>query len=1111
MTSFGPSFLIVVLIAQAESTSSGGTAVEFTAITAGEEHTCALSRSGDAYCWGDSDFGALGVGPGVRRLSRPAPVVGGLEFTTISAGAHHTCGVTKDGTAYCWGLNQLLQLGTRPTEVCERRMGGVSPCSWTPIAVQGGLRFREVAAGSDHTCGLTTDSLAYCWGAGDRGQRGAISTEFCRPDGYRRYGRAGVACGLATPVSGDPRFATLAVGADHACGLTAEGAAYCWGSNFQGQLGAASGDRCVTWRRPGPPPEAEPCSMGPIRVTGEQRLESLTAGTAHTCGVTAAGELYCWGVGDQGQIGAAATDRCSGHYACRETPSRVAEAFAFGWVAAGDSRTCGVLEDGSAVCWGARGALGHQSRAIPPDTTCEEWCVATPLRVAGDHVFQELSLGAEHTCGVTTAGVAYCWGRNTYNALGAGELPRDKEVPKRVLDPTAVRGPSYVVQARFAQARPTRGDTLELPGYAYAIYEWTRFRQPPSEPTVWIAATRTPQLNAVYRSLPPRPDLAGRTRELGPALPYEIRLNLGTERPRCWSRAEVRCAVQLALPDPYLAALPPAYEPLAWHVPEVGSERGSQGLRPLESRFDPAAGALRVLLTDSTFHLVREAEDSTYEGVVFVGSGPSWRARASGPIGANGGAVELEGFARAVFYAGVFDTVRTVELVAMPIPETLDAAEPPEGSIWAGYRIAVRLDSVGPATGVDLVLDLPGPFTSTPAPEAEIAVWIRDAAGSELRMLPSALDRERGKLRLRLTPSDFGARSTPDRIEAAVQLGAIARPAVGARVDRAVETVVPAEGGVVELPGVGSVSFGAGAFEGDRHVELVAEAKPRVREPLERQARPERWGAPLPYELTLGTGDSGPAGDVRVTIRLPSDYRQSMPADQTAIIHAASFAVAADGQRLVSFFPLDTQVEAGGELISAQLPPAFFQQRRDGSGFEAVVVPIALMAPAEGVGRPAYTTAIIGADGGTVRLEGLASAEFPAGAFDRPRPVSIIVTDKPHDPGLLKFSLLSPFVALPYEIRVSAGHEAPQADFVLNLVLPVEFRAKVDTLGAPRVGVLGETGGSMETLLEYLPASTTYDAASGTVRATIDTYGFRHYLLRPRREAIVVVYWYSNR
>lgn len=130
------------------------------ATQAGSWHavTCGVTTDNRAYCWGDNDFGQLGDGTVTKRLM-PTRVAGALQFGGVSTGGEHTCGVATGGLAYCWGRNEHAgQLGDG-TYVNRR----------TPVGVSGGLVFREVSSAWYHTCGVTTDNLAYCWGSGALG------------------------------------------------------------------------------------------------------------------------------------------------------------------------------------------------------------------------------------------------------------------------------------------------------------------------------------------------------------------------------------------------------------------------------------------------------------------------------------------------------------------------------------------------------------------------------------------------------------------------------------------------------------------------------------------------------------------------------------------------------------------------------------------------------------------------------------------------------------------------------------------------------------------------------------------------------------------------------
>ena len=183
----------------------------FATVDAGVDHTCGVTTSGDAYCWGDNSYGELGDGTIDTTRTTPVLVSGGLRFAAVSAGKNHTCGMTTGGNAYCWGENFYGQLGD-----------GTTTDRVTPRLVSGGLTFATVSAERDHTCGVTTSGVAYCWGWNSSGQLGN-----------------GTTTDRNTPVrvSGGLNFASVSAATNHTCGVTPGGAAYCWGSNYNGQLG----------------------------------------------------------------------------------------------------------------------------------------------------------------------------------------------------------------------------------------------------------------------------------------------------------------------------------------------------------------------------------------------------------------------------------------------------------------------------------------------------------------------------------------------------------------------------------------------------------------------------------------------------------------------------------------------------------------------------------------------------------------------------------------------------------------------------------------------------------------------------------------------------------
>src|SRR6266571_3047343 len=220
------------------------------AITAGIHHTCGLTTSGAAYCWGENALGQLGNGSGTNS-SEPVPVAGGHTFSALAAGIWHTCGL--EGTAvYCWG--------------------DLDGQKSTPQWMNPTQDFVAIASGGWHSCALTSTGVAYCWGINTKGELG---------DGSVNSSSSPVA------VSGGLAFATLTAGDEHTCGVTTAGATYCWGDNTYGQLGNGAPAR----------------SMVPIAIQGDPTFRALAAGSNHTCGLTGTGTVSCWGDGYFGQLG----------------------------------------------------------------------------------------------------------------------------------------------------------------------------------------------------------------------------------------------------------------------------------------------------------------------------------------------------------------------------------------------------------------------------------------------------------------------------------------------------------------------------------------------------------------------------------------------------------------------------------------------------------------------------------------------------------------------------------------------------------------------------------------------------------------------------------------
>jgi alpha-tubulin suppressor-like RCC1 family protein len=222
------------------------------AISAGQDHACALSISGGVQCWGGNVNGQLGDGTKQWALE-PVGVIGldsGVQ--TISAGRGHTCAVTN-GAVKCWGDNKGGQLGD-----------GTQLTSAKPVDVVGlSDGVQAVAAGLGLTCALTDAGGVKCWGAMRVG------------DGTRDMRTTPVdVTGLQSGVQ------AITAGNWHVCALTDGGSVKCWGDNQYGQLGDGTQQERLV----------------PVDVLGLQSgVLEIDAGSDATCAVTGSGDVQCWG------------------------------------------------------------------------------------------------------------------------------------------------------------------------------------------------------------------------------------------------------------------------------------------------------------------------------------------------------------------------------------------------------------------------------------------------------------------------------------------------------------------------------------------------------------------------------------------------------------------------------------------------------------------------------------------------------------------------------------------------------------------------------------------------------------------------------------------------
>jgi alpha-tubulin suppressor-like RCC1 family protein len=387
-------------------------------IAAGASHTCVIAANTGVKCWGKNDEGQLGNGTTTDSATPVAVKTGSADLTgvlAIAAGFKHTCALTASGVK-CWGLNKTKQLGDDTTErrttpvdvkfgagtapkIVDIASGGGHTCALTAamtvkcwgyagpgkdaqgmhidkgnapsdVALAGGATplgsIVQIAAGNRHTCALSVDGAAYCWGINSRAEfgNGANDNTFVeKADKAGLVNRTSDKSYLANVVA-------IAAGSRQTCALTRAGSVACWGANngpFGGGFDASrdapikdvfgSGlgndyplaDKLIDWPSAPSPLDSNDVVVGLAAGRGNYLSDSGSPSGFHICALTIRGGVRCTGDNRKGQAGSAKAQMVDNAVA----------------IAAGGEHTCAIASDGKVMCWGNNDAkqLGVASPA----------------------------------------------------------------------------------------------------------------------------------------------------------------------------------------------------------------------------------------------------------------------------------------------------------------------------------------------------------------------------------------------------------------------------------------------------------------------------------------------------------------------------------------------------------------------------------------------------------------------------------------------------------------------------------------------------------------------------------------------------------------------------
>lgn len=338
-----------------------------TALSAGDTHTCALRSNGQVWCWGNNDRGQLGNGS-TTSSANPVRVGSDSDWASVSTGGNYSCGVRAGGQLWCWGaidqMDVVQNYGAVPVRVgsasdwssvsagwqhaCGVRAGGQLWCwgfnnsgqlgngstnnSGNPVRVGSASDWLSVSAGAfTHSCGLRAGGNVWCWGANDWAQLGVSNTN---PS--------------SVPVLVGSGFTSVAAGGYHSCGIRNGGQMWCWGT-----ITNDDDDNFVM---------VVDYGFGPQRVGSASDWSSVAAGYLSACGLRSSGQIWCWGFNDYGQLGNGSTTNSA-------NPVMVGSASDWSSISRVTNRTaCGVRAGGQAWCWGmgddgqlGNGAFTHSS------------------------------------------------------------------------------------------------------------------------------------------------------------------------------------------------------------------------------------------------------------------------------------------------------------------------------------------------------------------------------------------------------------------------------------------------------------------------------------------------------------------------------------------------------------------------------------------------------------------------------------------------------------------------------------------------------------------------------------------------------------------------------
>jgi len=388
-----------------------------TQVIAGGLHTCAIYVDGKVKCWGQNNQGQLGYGNtdilGDDESIDQIPFLDISEkVIDLSAGLFHNCAVLEGGDVLCWGANDKGQLGLGHTDT----IGDDEDLS-SATRINLGEPAKRIYSGTKYNCALLQSNNIKCWGENASGQLGYGNTF--------NIGDDETLSGLSIVPVGDTIIQMdISTISNHTCAALANGDVKCWGLNNFGQLGYGHTDNI-----------GDDESITPIAsIPFSNNVLQLATGFLHTCALVEGQKVRCWGRNSVGQVGLGYNDIIGDDEAANSIDVIDLSgdgSDSFSMVATGNNHTCVISAANKVHCWGL-GSLGALGTGFSQNIGDDEPIDLTNTSVNIDAEFSQISGGTNHTCALEKSeGKIICWGQNTFGQLGLGHTDNigDNEYP----------------------------------------------------------------------------------------------------------------------------------------------------------------------------------------------------------------------------------------------------------------------------------------------------------------------------------------------------------------------------------------------------------------------------------------------------------------------------------------------------------------------------------------------------------------------------------------------------------------------------------------------------------------------------------------------------------